>query len=42
MNAIRLALAGSASGLGIADIVARIGKKETAARLESAVSRLKS
>ncbi|MBR0531167.1 MAG: glutamate--tRNA ligase [Bacteroidales bacterium] len=40
MNAIRLALAGSASGLGIADIVARIGKKETAARLESAVSAL--
>ena len=40
MNAIRLALAGSASGLGIADIVARIGKKETAARLESAVSKL--
>ena len=42
MNAIRLALAGSASGLGIADIVARIGKKETAARLESAVSKLNS
>ena len=42
MNAIRLALAGSASGLGIADIVARIGKKETTARLESAVSRLNS
>ena len=40
MNALRLALAGSASGLGIADIVARIGKKETAARLESAVSAL--
>jgi glutamyl-tRNA synthetase len=40
MNAIRLALAGSASGLGIADIVARIGKKDTAARLESAVSAL--
>ena len=40
MNAFRLALAGSASGLGIADIVARIGKKETAARLESAVSAL--
>ena len=40
MNAIRLALAGSASGLGIADIVARIGKKETSARLESAVSAL--
>jgi len=40
MNAIRLALAGSASGLGIADIVARIGKKETAARLENAVSKL--
>ena len=42
MNAIRLALAGSASGLGIADIVARIGKKETSARLESAVSKLNS
>lgn len=40
MNALRLALAGSASGLGIADIVARIGKKETATRLESAVSAL--
>ena len=40
MNAIRLALAGSASGLGIADIVARIGEKETAARLENAVSKL--
>jgi glutamyl-tRNA synthetase len=40
MNAFRLALAGSASGLGIADIVARIGKKETATRLESAVSAL--
>ena len=42
MNAIRLALAGSASGLGIADIVARIGKKETVSRLESAVSKLNS
>ena len=40
MNALRLALAGSASGLGIADIVFRIGKKETAERLESAVSSL--
>ncbi|MBR5175597.1 MAG: glutamate--tRNA ligase [Bacteroidales bacterium] len=40
MNAFRLALAGSASGLGIADIVYRIGKKETRARLESAVSAL--
>ena len=40
MNALRLALAGSASGLGIADIVFRIGKKETAARLENAASTL--
>jgi glutamyl-tRNA synthetase, bacterial family len=40
MNAIRLSLAGSASGLGIADIIARIGKTETAARIDYAVSRL--
>ena len=40
MNALRLALAGSASGLGIADIVYRIGKKETAARLNAAASKL--
>ncbi|MBR1927778.1 MAG: glutamate--tRNA ligase [Bacteroidales bacterium] len=33
MNAFRLALAGSASGLGIADIVYRIGKKETVERI---------
>lgn len=41
MNATRLALAGSASGLGIADIVARIGKKETSARIAYAVARLR-
>ncbi len=40
MNAMRLALAGSASGLGIADIISRIGKKETVSRLSFAVSRL--
>ena len=41
MNATRLALAGSASGLGIADIVARIGKKETSARIAYAIDRLR-
>ena len=40
MNALRLALAGSASGLGIADIVWRIGKIDTAARIAFAASRL--
>ena len=40
MNALRLALAGSASGLGIADIVARIGKAETLKRISEAVGRL--
>ncbi|MBQ0144199.1 MAG: glutamate--tRNA ligase [Bacteroidales bacterium] len=40
MNALRLALAGSASGLGIADIIARIGKGETASRIAFAASRL--
>ena len=41
MNALRLALAGSASGLGIADIIARIGRSETVARIFYAISRLK-
>lgn len=41
MNALRLALAGSASGLGIADIIARIGRSETVARISYAISRLK-
>ena len=40
MNALRLALAGSASGLGIADIVWRIGKIDTAARIAFAKTRL--
>ncbi len=40
MNASRLALAGSASGLGIADIIARIGKAETLSRISFAVERL--
>ena len=40
MNATRLALAGAASGLGIADIIVRIGKPETIARIAYATSRL--
>ncbi len=40
MNATRLALAGAASGLGIADIIVRIGKPETLARIAYATSRL--
>ena len=40
MNCLRLALTGAASGLGIADIVARIGRAETAARLAFAAKRL--
>ena len=40
MNATRLALAGAASGLGIADIIVRIGKRETLARIAYATSRL--
>ena len=40
MNALRLTLAGSASGLGIADIVARIGKAETIWRISKAASML--
>ncbi|MBQ8061230.1 MAG: glutamate--tRNA ligase [Bacteroidales bacterium] len=40
MNALRLTLAGSASGLGIADIVARIGKAETLRRIAFAEEKL--
>lgn len=39
MNATRLALAGAASGLGIADIVFRIGKAECAQRIAYALDR---
>ena len=37
MNALRLALAGSSSGLGIADIIYHIGKRETLRRVDHAV-----
>ena len=40
MNALRLTLAGSASGLGIADIIARIGKAETLRRIAFAEGKL--
>ena len=40
MNATRLALAGASSGLGIADIIVRIGKAETVSRIAYAASRL--
>ncbi|MDD7456763.1 MAG: glutamate--tRNA ligase [Bacteroidales bacterium] len=40
MNATRLALAGSASGLGIADIIARIGRKDTLSRIAYSRRRL--
>ena len=40
MNALRLALAGTASGLGIADIVYRIGKAETLRRIDFAKEKL--
>lgn len=40
MNCLRLALCGSASGLGIADIVAIIGREQLAARVEYAKTRL--
>ena len=36
MNALRLALAGSSSGLGIADIIYHIGKRETLRRVDHA------
>ena len=35
MNCLRLALVGASSGLGIADIVSLIGKKELAVRIEN-------
>ena len=40
MNCMRLALAGSASGLGIADIISFIGIPEAAARIERAAASL--
>ena len=40
MNCLRLALTGSSSGLGIADIVTFIGKKELAERLSFIKERL--
>lgn len=40
MNALRLTLAGSASGLGITDIIARIGKAETLRRIAFAEGKL--
>ena len=40
MNCIRLALTGSGSGLGIADIVVLIGKEEFKSRIEAACSKL--
>ncbi len=40
MNCLRLALAGSSSGLGIADIVALIGRRELAARMKFISERL--
>ncbi|MBE6234045.1 MAG: glutamate--tRNA ligase [Bacteroidales bacterium] len=40
MNCLRLALVGGSSGLGIADIVTLIGKKEFAKRIEYIKSRL--
>ena len=41
MNCLRLALAGASSGLGIADIVSLIGRKEFAARMEYIQTKLK-
>ena len=40
MNCIRLALTGSGSGLGIADVVVLIGKEEFKNRIEAACSKL--
>ena len=40
MNCIRLAITGAASGLGIADILSFIGKKEFRARMDYAGERL--
>lgn len=42
MNALRLALAGRSSGLGIADIVSLIGRDETLRRIASATKALES
>lgn len=40
MNCLRLALAGASSGLGIADIVSRIGRTELSKRMEYIAERL--
>lgn len=40
MNCLRLALAGASSGLGIADIVSRIGREELSKRVEYIAERL--
>jgi glutamyl-tRNA synthetase len=40
MNCLRMALAGTASGLGIADIITSIGKKEVGRRIDYIYSRL--
>ena len=40
MNALRLSLSGSASGIGIADIIISIGSVETCSRIEFAISHL--
>jgi len=40
MNTLRLVLTGSSSGLGIADIICRIGREELAKRMDYAVKRL--
>ena len=40
MNCLRLMLAGSASGLGIADVVTLIGKEEVARRVAAAKAAL--
>ena len=40
MNALRLCLAGAASGLGIADIISRIGRTDTLRRIGYACTRL--
>ena len=41
MNCIRLAITGSGSGLGIADVVVLIGKDEFRARIDRAIASLK-
>ena len=40
MNTLRLALIGSSSGLGIADVATIIGKEETIARVARAIETL--